>query len=75
MFDERLFYYIHGFATMFFLLEGLRRFRNKKGERLNRICGYILLYWSILEFKDLLLLLVWEDSTCCGAAKPMGLNY
>lgn len=53
MFDERLFYYIHGFATMFFLLEGLRRFRNKKGERLNRICGYILLYWSILEFKDL----------------------
>ena len=55
MFDERLFYYIHGIATMFFLLEGLRRFRNKKGERLNKICGYILLYWSVLEFKDLLL--------------------
>ena len=48
MFDERPFYYIHGIATMFFLLEVLRRFRNKKGERLNKICGYILLYWSVL---------------------------
>lgn len=53
MFDERLFYFIHGIATMFFLLEGLRRLRSKKTVRLNRMCAYILLYWSVLELKDL----------------------
>lgn len=55
MFNERFFYFIHGIATMFFLLEGLRRLRNKEVSRLNRLCGYVLLYWSLLEFKDLAL--------------------
>ena len=53
MFDERLFYYIHGIATMFFLLEGLRRLRSDKTVRLNRMCGYVLLCWCALELKDL----------------------
>ena len=55
MFNERFFYFIHGIVTMFFLLEGIRRLRGKDFSRLNRLCGYVLLYWSFLEFKDLVL--------------------
>ncbi len=54
MVGERLFYFIHGFVTMFFLMAGLQRCLRRNASRLKRICGYILLYWAFLELKDLL---------------------
>lgn len=54
MFGERLFYFIHGVATMFFLMEGIRRLWGCEISRQKRLCGYILLYWAFLELKDLL---------------------
>ena len=54
MVGERLFYFIHGFVTMFFLMAGLQRCFRRNVSRLKRLCGYILLYWAFLEFKDLL---------------------
>ncbi len=54
MIDERLFYFIHGAATMYFLKAGLQRYCDKEATRLKRLCGYILLYWAFLELKDLL---------------------
>lgn len=54
MIDERLFYFIHGLVTMYFVMAGLRRYRRKEASRLERLCGYILLYWGFLEIKDLL---------------------
>lgn len=53
MLDERLFYFIHGLATMYFVMAGLRRYRRQEASRLERLCGYILLYWAFLEIKDL----------------------
>lgn len=53
MLDERLFYFIHGFCTMFFLVSGLHRIQAKESSRLERLCGYVLLYWCFLEVKDL----------------------
>ncbi len=54
MVGERLFYFIHGFVTMFFLMAGLQRCLRPNAPRLKRLCGYILLYWAFLELKDLL---------------------
>ncbi len=54
MLNERLFYFIHGIVTMFFLVAGLHRVRRKEASRLERLCGYVLLYWGFLEIKDLL---------------------
>ena len=54
MIGERLFYFIHGFVTMFFLQAGLQRSFGRTTTRLTRLCGYILLYWAFLELKDLL---------------------
>ena len=54
MISERLFYFIHGAVTMFFLIAGLQRSFGHKVSRLQRLCGYILLYWAFLELKDLL---------------------
>ena len=54
MISERLFYFIHGAVTMFFLIAGLQRSFGRKVSRLQRLCGYILLYWAFLELKDLL---------------------
>ncbi len=53
MLDERLFYFIHGIVTTYFLMAGLNRIRRNNGTRLERFCGYILLYWFFLEAKDL----------------------
>lgn len=53
MLDERLFFFIHGMATMFFIVTGLVRFRKKGASRLAKLCGYLLLYWGFLEVKDL----------------------
>ena len=55
MLDERLFFFIHGMATMFFIVTGFAHFRNKKSSRLKKLCGYVLLYWAFLEIKDLAL--------------------
>lgn len=55
MFDERLFFFIHGMATMFFIVTGFAHFRDKNTSRLKKLCGYILLYWAFLEIKDLAL--------------------
>lgn len=54
MLDERLFYFIHGVVTIFFIMSGLRRIQRKEASRLERLCGYVLLYWGFLEIKDLL---------------------
>ena len=53
MLNERLFYFIHGLVTMYFLMGGLQRVRRKEASRLERICGYVLLFWFVLEVKDL----------------------
>lgn len=53
MLNERLFYFIHGLVTMYFLMGGLHRVLRKEASRLERICGYVLLYWFVLEVKDL----------------------
>ena len=53
MLDERLFYFIHGAVTIYFLMAGLHRINRKDASRLERVCGYILLYWCFLETKDL----------------------
>ena len=53
MISERLFYFIHGAVTMYFLMAGLTRLSLKDASRLKRLCGYILLYWGFLELKDL----------------------
>lgn len=53
MIDERFFYFIHGLVTMFFVMAGLRHVRRKEAARLERLCGYVLLYWGFLEAKDL----------------------
>lgn len=53
MLDERLFYFIHGLATMYFVMAGLHRYRRQEASRLERLCGYILLYWAFLKIKDL----------------------
>ena len=55
MLDERLFFFIHGMATMFFIVTGLAHFRNKNTSRLKKLCGYVLLYWAFLEIIDLAL--------------------
>lgn len=54
MINERLFYFIHGLVTMWFLMAGWSRFRRKEASRLERLCGVILLYWGFLELKDLI---------------------
>lgn len=54
MIDERLFYFIHGLVTMFFLFAGCQRLYCRDTSRLKRLCGRILLYWAFLELKDLL---------------------
>ncbi len=53
MLDERLFYFIHGAVTIYFLMAGLHRINRKDASRLEHFCGYILLYWFFLEAKDL----------------------
>lgn len=53
MLDERLFYFIHGIATMYFILSGLQRINKTSKTRLEHFCGYLLLYWAFLELKDL----------------------
>ncbi|MBQ3247795.1 MAG: AraC family transcriptional regulator [Alistipes sp.] len=53
MIDERLFYFIHGLVTMWFLMAGWRRFSHHESSRLEGLCGVILLYWGFLELKDL----------------------
>ena len=53
MINERLFYFIHGFVTMWFLMAGWRRFSHHESSRLEGLCGVILLYWGFLELKDL----------------------
>ena len=54
MLDERLFYFIHGIATMYFIMAGLHRCNREDATRLERLCGFLLLYWAFLELKDLL---------------------
>ncbi len=53
MVGERLFYFIHGLVTMYFLMAGWSRCAKPASSRLERLCGVILLYWGFLEFKDL----------------------
>lgn len=53
MISERLFYFIHGLVTMYFLMAGFRRITRRESSRLERLCGAILLYWGFLELKDL----------------------
>lgn len=60
MLDERLFYFIHGVATMYFFVAGMNRVRREEASRLERLCGYVLLYWCFLETKDLLFYLAPE---------------
>lgn len=54
MFDERLFYFVHGCVAMYFLMAGVYRVRRKEASRLERLCGYVLLWWFMLEAKDLI---------------------
>lgn len=53
MLDERLFYFIHGMVTMYFLVAGLHRVNRENASRLEHFSGYVLLYWFFLEAKDL----------------------
>ncbi len=53
MISERLFYFVHGIVTRFFLMAGVHRIGRKNASRLERLSGYILLYWGFLELKDL----------------------
>ena len=54
MISERLFYFIHGAVTMYFLMAGCIRLSIKESAKVQRLCGYILLFWGLLELKDLL---------------------
>ena len=53
MISERLFYFVHGLVTMYFVMAGCYRIRRPGASRLERVCGIILLYWAFLELKDL----------------------
>lgn len=53
MLNERLFYFIHGIVTMYFISAGLQRIRKDSATRLEKLCGCLLLYWAFLELKDL----------------------
>lgn len=53
MLSERLFYFIHGLVTMFFLLMGVQRLHRKERTRFELLCGVVLIYWGVLELKDL----------------------
>lgn len=53
MISERLFYFIHGLVTAYFIMAGLRRFKRQGATRLEHLCGVILLYWALLILKDL----------------------
>lgn len=53
MISERLFYFIHGLVTMYFLVAGWSRCVKPASSRLERLCGVLLLYWGFLEIKDL----------------------
>ena len=53
MISERLFYFVHGLVTMYFVMAGCSRIRRPGASRLERVCGIILLYWAFLELKDL----------------------
>lgn len=54
MVSERLFYFVHGLVTMYFIMAGCSRVRRPEASRLERLCGVILLYWALLELKDLI---------------------
>ncbi|MBE6305674.1 MAG: helix-turn-helix transcriptional regulator [Bacteroidales bacterium] len=54
MFNERLFYYIHGIVTMFFIMTGVSYISKKPLSRMQRLTGCVILYWGFLEIKDLI---------------------
>lgn len=54
MLGERLFYFIHGIVTMFFIMTGITYMSKKPQTRILRLTGYLLFYWGALEIKDLI---------------------
>ncbi len=54
MIDERLFYYVHGLCTMFFIMTSVSLWRKPEKTRLQEVLMGVMIYWSLLELKDLL---------------------
>lgn len=53
--SEKLYYFAHGLCCMFFLLAGVYLLRDRNTSRLRNVLGGVVLFWFILEAKDLLL--------------------
>lgn len=52
---EKLYYFAHGLCCMFFLLASVYLLGEKKNSRLQNVLGGVVVFWLLLEVKDLLL--------------------
>lgn len=52
---EKLYYFTHGLCCMFFLYASIYLLYGKKAPRLRMVLGCVVVFWFILEIKDLLL--------------------
>lgn len=52
---EKLYYFTHGLCCMFFFLASLYLLGEKNISRLRKVLGGVVVFWFILELKDLLL--------------------
>lgn len=52
---EKLYYFTHGLCCMFFLLASIYLLQDKKAPRLRKVLGGVVLFWFVLELKDLFL--------------------
>jgi len=51
---ERLFYYVHGLCTMFFIMTSASLWLKENKTGLQRVLMGVMTYWSLLELKDLI---------------------
>ncbi len=51
----KLYFFSLGMCTMFFLMASILILGRKDTVRIQRVLGYVLLFWAVLEVKDLLL--------------------
>lgn len=51
---ERLFYYIHGLCTMFFIMTSASLWMKGNKTGLQKVLIGVMIYWSLLELKDLI---------------------
>lgn len=54
MIHERLFYFIHGLCTMFFIMVSIGLWKTENKTRLQQVLMGVMCYWALLELKDLL---------------------